>query len=66
MAQNYQRIENDSSKAIFDMNTLKDELTTLQLIESKKEEILIQKMDEKFSSMKNDNKKLFEAIRNIM
>lgn len=48
------------------MNTLKDELTTLQLIESKKEEILIQKMDEKFSSMKNDNKKLFEAIRNIM
>ena len=46
----------DSSKLIFEINTLKDEVATLQAIEAHKTEHLEQKMDAKLVSLKSDHK----------
>ncbi|CDW78796.1 UNKNOWN [Stylonychia lemnae] len=56
LCQVFSKHENDNSKIIFEINTLKDELQTLHAIEGKNVEKFHGYMEDRLTNMKSDNK----------
>eukprot|EP00347_Sterkiella_histriomuscorum_P013441 403364695 len=66
IAQYLSKNDNDNSKLLFEINTLKDEVQTMQAIEGRNIEKAQIQIEEKLVNMKQDNKKLFEQLRMII
>ena len=56
LEQNFSKFDNDNSKVLFELATVKDEVGTLQAIEGRRVETLKTHIEDKLIQMKSDSK----------